>query len=150
MTEQTERYSERLLGLLKNEIEEREKRIYSEKVLKEYQNPKNNGKIDNYNAYGIIKGSCGDTVELYLKIDNNKITNISFITDGCKATVACCSILTDMVKGMEINDAKEISSNDLIFHLSGLPIDHEHCAVLTVGTLRKAIRKYNENAISPK
>ena len=142
MTINREKHSERLLGLLKDEIKEREERIYTERVLEECENPKNPGKIDYYDAHGIVRGSCGDTIELYLKIDRNKITDISFMTDGCKATIACCSVLTEMVKGMEINDAKLISSNDLISILNGLSDDHEHCAVLAIGTLRTAIREY--------
>ena len=142
MTDTRKKLSERLTSILHDEINKREKRIYSERLLEECENPKNQGKIDNCDAHCAMTGSCGDTIELYLKIKNNKITDIKFLTDGCKATIACCSVLTEMVKGMEIEDAKEVSSNDLISILNGLPEDHEHCAVLSVGTLRTAIRDY--------
>lgn len=129
---------------LQSQIIEEEKAIYSEKVIEEYNNPKNVGRMSDPDAFGIIYGSCGDTMEFYLKISNNKINDIMFMTDGCGATIACGSMLTTMAKGKSIDEAIGITKGDLITVLNGLPEENLHCAALAVGTLRKAIRDYRK------
>jgi len=129
---------------VQSQILEEEKAIYSEKVIEEYNNPKNVGRMIEPDAFGIIEGSCGDTMEFYLKISDDKIKEIMFMTDGCGATIACGSMLTTMVKGMGIDDVMGITKDDLINALDGLPKENLHCAALAVGALRKAIINYRK------
>lgn len=129
---------------IQKEIIEEEKVIYSEKVIEEANNPKNVGRMSNPDAFGILDGSCGDTIEIYMKVKNDEIIDISFMTDGCGATIACGSVLTSMVKGKNINEAMEISRDDLINVLGGLPKENLHCAALAVGSLKKAILNYRK------
>ncbi len=129
---------------IQQEIIEEERTIYSEKVIEEANNPKNVGRMTDCDACGVLDGSCGDTIEIYMKVKNDKITDISFMTDGCGATIACGSILTEMVKGKSTNHAMEITKDDLIEALDGLPKENLHCAALAVGSLKKAILNYRK------
>lgn len=129
---------------IQREIIEEERAIYSEKTIEEANNPKNVGRMADCDAAGILDGSCGDTIEIYLKVRNNAITDISFMTDGCGATIACSSMLTEMVKGKSIDHAMEVTKDDLIDALGGLPADNLHCAALAVGSLKKAIMNYRK------
>lgn len=133
-----------LIKKLQDKIDEEEKKDYSKKVIEEYKNPSNFGFIKNPDASKKIKGSCGDTVQIDLKINSNKISEVRFWTDGCGASIACGSKLTKMIKGKTIEEAEKISSKDLLESLDGLPEENVHCAVLSVNTLRECIKKYYE------
>ena len=129
---------------VQQEIIEEERAIYSEKVIEEANNPKNVGRMTDCDACGVLDGSCGDTIEIYMKVRNDKIADISFMTDGCGATIACSSMITEMVKGKSTDDAMEVTKDDLIDALGGLPEENLHCAALAVGSLKKAILNYRK------
>lgn len=117
-------------------------KFYSKKTIEHFKNPVNLGRMENPDGTGIMKGGCGDTMEMYLRIEGKIIKEIQFFTDGCGVTLACGSAITDLVKGKTIHEALEISPNCLINELDGLPRDGIHCAILSVGTLHKAIADY--------
>lgn len=131
---------DKMIDKIQNEIYEQERMIFSERVIKEYNNPKNIGKMAQPDAFATLTGSCGDTMEIYLKMDHDIIEDISFMTDGCGATIACGSMLTSMVKGKSVEEAKAITDDDLITALQGLPEENLHCAHLAVITLEKALK----------
>lgn len=118
------------------------RKIYTGKVIKEAYNPKNVGEIKDANGIGRITGPCGDTIRIYLKVENEKIIDSKFLTDGCGATIACGSVITELVKGKKIEEALRIESDELISIFGGLPEDNLHCPVLAVNTLRTAINDY--------
>ena len=91
-----------------------------------------------------ITGPCGDTVEIYLKVENGTINQVSFMTDGCGATIACGSMITKMVKGRKITEVSNITEEDLTKALDGLPEDNEHCAKLLVNTMKVAVLDYKK------
>lgn len=93
-------------------------------------------------ALAIFKGPCGDTMEIYLKIRNNIITKASFYTDGCRSASACGSKLATLVINKAITDARKIKAKDLLEALDGLPPEEEHCALLAVNTLHKALNDF--------
>jgi nitrogen fixation NifU-like protein len=144
MTNKKKTHIDKFIEEVQREIIEEEKTIYSEKVIEEYNNPKNVRRMSDPDAFGIIDGSCGDTMEFYLKIGNDKIKEIMFMTNGCGATIACGSMLTTMVKGKSIDDVMGITKDDLLNALDGLPEENLHCAALAIGTLRKAILNYRK------
>ena len=131
---------DKMIDKIQNEIYEQERMIFSERVIEEYNNPKNIGKMAQPDAFATLTGWCGDTMEIYLKMDHDIIEDISFMTDGCGATIACGSILTSMVKGKSVEEAKAITDDDLITALEGLPEENLHCAHLTIITLEKALK----------
>ncbi len=128
---------------------------YSDKVLKHFKNPHNQGVIKNADAEGQVGNPvCGDVMKMYLKIRKQKtenrqqeyIENIKFETLGCAAAIAVSSIVTDMAKGMTLDKAMELTKDDVIKELSGLPEAKIHCSMLGVDALKEAIKNFkNQN-----
>lgn len=120
---------------------------YSKKVLEHFSSPHNQGKMDSPDAVGEVGNiRCGDIMKLYLKIKDNVIEDIKFETLGCAAAIAATSILTDMVKGKNFDDALAITREDITNELGGLPAIKVHCSVLATEALEKAIEEYkNKN-----
>ncbi|MHA1650634.1 MAG: iron-sulfur cluster assembly scaffold protein [Candidatus Helarchaeota archaeon] len=136
---------DKFIDELQEEIYQEELRTFSRKVVEEYYNPKNWGKIEDANAKATIKGPCGDTQMIFLKIQNGIITDASFMTDGCGPTIACGSKLTTMVLNKSIAEAKKITPEALTEALDGLPPEHQHCALLAVNTLKKALDTFENS-----
>lgn len=132
---------EKIIKEIQRKIEYEEETEFSKKVINEYRNPSNFGVIDNPDAVGKTKGPCGDTMQIMLKIDNGKVTDVRFWTDGCGTSIACGSMLTKMIKGKTIEEIFTITSEKLNDELDGLPENHVHCTVLAVNTLKKTIEK---------
>jgi nitrogen fixation NifU-like protein len=136
----------KLLEELQRKIEYDEEEIYSKVVIREYRNPSNFGFLKNPDASGKIKGPCGDTMRIDLKIKDEKISDVRFWTDGCGASIACGNMLTKMVTGKTLYKANNISNLQLLEALGGLPIEHHHCTVLAINTLQKAIKDNNKKS----
>jgi len=134
---------EKFIGELQQKIEYEEEQKYSKIVIREYRNPSNFGVLVEPDAVAEIKGPCGDTMKITLKIQNDRITKAYFWTDGCGATIACGSMLTKIIKGKTLQEANNISNLQLLEALKGLPIEHHHCTILSINTLHKAIKNYN-------
>ena len=133
---------DRLVAELQQQIVEQEQALYSAKVIEETHNPKNLGCMDEPDAYGVVQGWCGDTMEVYLRLNGDRISEATFMTDGCGPSVACGNMLTTMVRRMSLKEAGEIRPEDLIAALDGLPEESLHCAELAVSTLRHALERY--------
>ena len=121
------------------------RKVYSETVIDHAMNPRNVGVMQDADGFAKVTGSCGDTMEIWLKVEGNTIINASFRTDGCGTTYASGSMITEMVKGKTISDAKEIGQQDVLKALGGLPEENQHCALLACNTLKAAIFNYNQN-----
>jgi NifU-like protein involved in Fe-S cluster formation len=115
----------------------------SGKAIELYGNKVNVGVIDNPDVALAYTGTCGDTIKLYLKMNNNKvIEDAKFQYLGCPASAACGSNLTQIIKGKRLQETKEITEDDVLMELNGLPDNECHCAELAVTTLYKAISTY--------
>ena len=136
----------KLLEKLQRKIEYTEEQTYSKAVIHEYRNPSNFGILENPDAFGKIKGPCGDTMKISLRIEKMKIKQAFFWTDGCGPTIACGSILTKIIKGKTLPEANDISNLHLLEALEGLPIEHHHCTILAINTLQKAIKNYKKKS----
>lgn len=132
-------------------MEAREHTItYSTQVLDEATHPKNMRRLPNPDARGIIHGCCGDTMEIYLRLDGERIREAAFMTDGHESAIACGSMLTTLVHGRSMEEASKISPEELIEALGGLPEAKHHCAKLAVNTLQEAITNWRaDNVHSP-
>jgi len=115
---------------------------YSNKFKREFSNPKNIGKIKNADSSVSITGACGDTVEMYLILKDEKINDIKFMTDGCGAAVVCASYVAGAAKGKTIEEALRMKPEGVEHYFGGLPEESKHCAKLTVDTLRAALNRY--------
>ena len=133
---------EKMLENLQESINEDAKKIYSQKTIEYFIQPKNLGRMNDPDATAIVKGSCGDTMEFYLLLKDERISEILFFTDGCGTTIACGSVVTEIAKGKSIKKALKISPADVIDKLGGLPEESIHCAILAVITLYQAIADY--------
>ena len=119
---------------------------YSQKVMDHFMNPRNVGSIENPDGVGEVGNPrCGDIMRIYLKIDNDVITDIKFQTFGCGAAVATSSMITEMVKGENIEEALKISNQNVAEALGGLPPVKMHCSNLAAQALKAAIDNYLKN-----
>ena len=125
-------------GLIKQEM----RKIYSEAVVEHSMDPRNLGNLEDADGFARVTGPCGDTMSIWLKVNGDTIINASFITDGCGTTVASGSMVTEMVKGKSISEARKTTQRDVMNALGGLPQESEHCALLAANTLKAAIRDY--------
>jgi nitrogen fixation protein NifU and related proteins len=122
-------------------IVEEARKTYSPEVIDHFMNPRNVGQLENPDCSTFMSGICGDTIGIFVKLDGNRIDRIGFVTNGCGPTIACSSAITCMAKGLRVEEATKISSQDLMGFLGGLPVEHSHCADLAVNTLRGALDK---------
>lgn len=104
--------------------------------------PHRMGPMDSFSGHAKITGPCGDTMEFWILIEEDKIRKVSFITDGCDPSRACGSMTTCLAEGKTIAQAKQISQQDVLNALESLPKDHEHCALLATNTLKAACEDY--------
>lgn len=133
---------EALIEELKRQIGAQERSLYSQCVIEHAHNPSNFRRMAQTKTFAVVRGWCGDTMEIYLSSDEDgRILEATFMTDGCGPTVACGSMLTTMVAGKPLEQALQTTARDLIDALGGLPEESLHCAELAVNTLRAAIAK---------
>lgn len=119
--------------------------LYSKKVVEHFRNPKNQGKLKNYDAVGKVGNPvCGDVMYIYIKVDDNRINDIGFETMGCAAAIATSSMVTEMAKGKFLKDAKKITNESVAEELDGLPPIKLHCSNLAADGLREAIKNYEK------
>jgi len=118
---------------------------YSDKVLDHFMKPRNVGTIENPDGYGKVGNPvCGDLMEMYIKVKDGKITDIKFKTFGCGSAIATSSMITEMVKGMEIEEALKVTRGDVADELDGLPPQKMHCSNLAADALHEAIKDYKK------
>ena len=129
---------------LEIQVLEDAKEVFSETVIEYAYNPRNIGEISDADGVGRITGTCGDTVQIQVRVENERISESRFLTDGCGTSIACGSMLTEMIEDKTIEDALMINSEDLLRSLDGLPEENVHCSVLAVDTLHAAIDDYTE------
>jgi nitrogen fixation NifU-like protein len=124
---------------------------YNPKILELFKNPKNLGKMEDATVVSVAGNPmCGDMITFYLKInDQGIIEKASFESYGCAANIATSSIVTEMIKGMKLEDAWKITYKSVTEAVGGLPSVKFHCGILAVGALKRAIRKYYEKKIFP-
>ncbi|MCK5560895.1 MAG: iron-sulfur cluster assembly scaffold protein [Thermoplasmata archaeon] len=135
---------DKMIQDIQEEIDRDAEATFSKKAIEEYKNPQNVGRMSRADSSAKITGICGDTVEIYIKVEGDRIIDIQFMTDGCGATIACGSMGTKMAKGKTLAEIKKMNDDDLINALDGLPEENLHCARLMIATLHRAINKYEE------
>lgn len=116
---------------------------YSKKVMEHFMNPRNVGVIENPDGYGKVGNPiCGDVMEIFIKVKDGIITDIKFRTFGCGSAIATSSMVTELTKGMHVDEAMKITRNDVADELDGLPPQKMHCSNLAADALHDAIKDY--------
>jgi nitrogen fixation protein NifU and related proteins len=119
--------------------------MYNEKVVEHFSNPRNVGELPDADGIGETGSfKCGDTMKLYIKVEDGRITDVKFQTYGCGAAIASSSMLTEMVKGKTLDEALQISNQDVADELGGLPPLKLHCSNLAADALHNAIKDYRQ------
>ena len=117
--------------------------VYSEKVMEHFMNPRNVGEIADADGMGTVGNPvCGDVMAFYIKVDNGRLSDVKFKTFGCGAAIAVSSMVSEMAKGMSLEEAKQLNRNRVADELDGLPPSKMHCSNLGAEALRKAIEDY--------
>ena len=117
--------------------------LYSDKVMDHFRNPRNIGSMENPDAVGEVgNAKCGDIMRIYLKIEDDIITDVKFETFGCGSAIASSSMATEMIKGKPVKDALQLSNKAVVEALDGLPAHKLHCSVLAEEAVKDAIENY--------
>jgi nitrogen fixation protein NifU and related proteins len=117
--------------------------MYSELVMDHFRNPRNVGAMQDADGVGKVGNpTCGDIMEMFIKVEEGRIADVSFRTFGCGAAIATSSITTDLVKGKTLDEALQLSNRAVAEALGGLPAQKMHCSNLAADALHEAIRDY--------
>ena len=120
--------------------------IYTEKVMDHFKNTRNVGEIAEANGIGEVgNAKCGDIMRVYLKVEDNIIKDVSFMTFGCGSAIASSSMATELIKGKTLEEAWKLTNKAVAEALDGLPPVKMHCSVLAEEAIHKAINDYRKN-----
>ena len=124
--------------------------LYSSKVMDHFRNPRNVGVIENADGVGEVGNPvCGDIMKIYLKIDDNRISDVKFETFGCGSAIASSSMATELIKGKTLDEVLEVTNKAVVEALDGLPAHKLHCSVLAEEAIRAALKDYyDKNGIA--
>ncbi len=127
--------------------------LYSEKVFDHFQNPRNVGEIENADGVGEVGNAiCGDIMKIYLKVDDDVISDVKFETFGCGSAIASSSMATELIKGQPVSEALKLTNKAVTEALDGLPAHKLHCSVLAEEAIQAAVKDYydkNDIAYDP-
>ena len=117
--------------------------LYSEKVMDHFRHPRNVGSIENADGIGEVgNAKCGDIMKMYLKIDNDVVTDVKFETFGCGSAIASSSMATELIKGKPLSEVLQLTNKAITEALDGLPAHKLHCSVLAEEAIQAAINDY--------
>jgi nitrogen fixation NifU-like protein len=137
-----EKELDRLAAELNKEVLDQMRSIYSDQVVKRFLAPKNIGLIENPDGFGRYTGSCGDTMEIFLKVRDERIEQVKFQTDGCGTTIVCGTMATELVEGKKVSQALRINHDKILQELGGLPEEDQHCALIAATAMQMALKDY--------
>ncbi len=140
---ETEADLEKFARQLQEQIMKQIRKEYSDIVIDHWQNPRNFSKMENPDGCAKVKGSCGDTMEMFIRMKNDRIAECTFQTDGCGTTIVCGSVASEVAQNKTFTQALAlISADEILKRVGGLPESDIHCAQLASETLRRALADY--------
>lgn len=127
---------------LQEQIYKDAREAYGTKAFERWLNPMHMGNINDPDGYACVTGSCGDTMEIFLKFENELVKKASYRTDGCGTSNVCGSFAAEMALGKSPDELLEITGESILEKLGGLPKEEQHCAFLSAETLQEALNDY--------
>lgn len=127
---------------LQNQILEEARAEFGDVAFERWQNPLYAGAMDNPDGHGRVTGSCGDTMQIFLKFEKNKVKAVRFLTDGCGSSMVCGSFAAELALGKSPDELVEISGETILKILGSFPEENRHCAFLAADTLQEALGDY--------
>jgi nitrogen fixation NifU-like protein len=131
-----------IIEKLQNQIFEEAKEALGELGFQRWRDPIYRGRMDNPDAHARIKGTCGDTMEIFLKFEQGCVKDASFRTDGCASSTVCGSLAAETAIGKDPDQLSEITGETILKILGRFPKEDEHCAFLAAETLQEALKNY--------
>ena len=123
--------------------------VYNETLIDHFMHPRNVGEIENADAIAVVGDpTCGDFVRVYLKVEAGKISDFKFLTQGCPGAISTSSIATEIAIGKTLEEALNLTDNDVIEAAGGIPARKAHCSLLAIKGLHEAILNY-QSSLSP-
>ena len=127
---------------LQNQIYEEARATYGERAFERWQNMRYMGPMEDPDGYAVVTGSCGDTMKVFLRFQNNHVQEASFQTDGCGTSAVCGSFASEMAISRTPDELVEITGESILEFLGGFPEEDRHCAFLAAETLQEALNDY--------
>ena len=127
---------------LQDQIYQEARSAYGDLAFERWQNMRYMGPMENPDGYARITGSCGDTMEIFLKLENDRVSNASFKTDGCGTSAVCGSFAAELSLGKNPDEIVDITGEKILDILGGFPKEDEHCAFLAAETLQEALNDF--------
>lgn len=127
---------------LQDKIFRETKTAYGELGFQRWRNPLYRGDMPDADGHGRLTGSCGDTMQIFLKFENDKVKTASFLTDGCGASTVCGSLAAELALGKTQDELADLSGDQILQRLGTFPEEDEHCAHLAAATLQEALGQY--------
>lgn len=127
---------------LQEQIFEETREAYGEKGFNRWRNPRYRGPMDDPDSHARVTGKCGDTMEIFLKFENDRVCNAAYLTDGCGSSTVCGSFAAEMAIGKNPDELTEITGEAILEKLGRFPEEDRHCAFLAAETLQEALNRY--------
>ncbi|WP_459924680.1 iron-sulfur cluster assembly scaffold protein [Desulfatiferula olefinivorans] len=135
------------LDKLQEEIFDEAKASLGEQGFDRWRNPRFNGRMNDADGKSRVRGDCGDTMEIYLKFENNRVARASYFTDGCASSQICGSFAAELTLGREPEDIAEINAEAVLGKIGTLPKEDLHCTTLAAGAVQEALNDYMKKQI---
>ncbi|MDM8525198.1 iron-sulfur cluster assembly scaffold protein [Desulfococcaceae bacterium HSG8] len=127
---------------LQEQIYEETKEAFGETAYQRWRNPLYMGTMESPDGYGRVKGGCGDTIDIFLKFEEDRVKEALFQTDGCGSSMVCGSFAAEMAVGKTSDELVEVTGESILEKLGGLPEENKHCAFLAAASLHEALDDY--------
>jgi len=133
---------DQFLDDLQKKIFDEAKEVLGDKGFHRWQNPKFRGKLIDYDAHAHTVGACGDSMDIYFKFNNERVSEASYITDGCGSSNVCGSFASELSLGKRIEELADITGEFILSKLGDVAEEDQHCAFLAAGTVQEALKRY--------
>ena len=131
-----------LVADLQERVFDETRQAFGEAGFQRWRNPRYRGPLENPDSHARLKGSCGDSMEIFLKFQNNRVSEAAYFTDGCGSSTVCGSFAAEMALGKTPDELLEITGDAILGTIGRFPKEDRHCAFLAAGTLQEAVNQY--------